>query len=359
MSAMKLACSLRLCALALAFALPVRAHAQQPIAEETVVRWNARVMPGYELEREHPSDRQPGEDTDRYGVFLDQARLQLELERGMLDAELSADLADALRPELIPSSPPYLRDAWLGARFTKALRLRAGHFKRPFSKLELTSSGVLPIRGRGLTNSLIVEDAGFGDRALGLMLWGKLPGDFSYRAELSNPDWTDDASTETRGAAANARIEWEPVPELSLGADYAYRLRVVDGEKLGSHAGGIDARLQTGALVVLFDARVGQLRETASSASPLGYGLVAYGSYDVALDSELALQPVLLAEYVDADTDFARDEAIRGVVGLNLILADGLRIMPQAELVRSVRAADGQSPWTNSERYYVLLSAQL
>jgi len=358
----------RLCALVALCALPLRAHGQSPDryaygeSDSPVLRWSARVMSGYELKREHDSRAQGSDERERYGVFLDQARLQLEAERGIVEVELSADLADALRPES-PSElgqPPYLRDAFLGARFAKAVRLRAGHFKRPFSRLELTSNGVLPVRGRGLTNSLIVDDAGFGDRALGLMLWGKLPGKVAYYAELSNPDWTADASLEARGAGGNARVEWEVVPELTLGADYGCRLIVHSpGEDDHSHGAGLDAKLETGPLAVLFDARLAQVRSTASSSSPVAYGLVAYASYDIELDRELLLQPVLLAEYVDGGTDFSRNEAARGVLGLNLIVTDGLRVMPQVELVRSVRAASLESPWTNSERYYVLLSAQL
>ena len=321
-------------------------------------------MPGYELERTHPSPIQGGDDTERYGVFLDQARLEVELERGMIEAELSADLADAVRPAFSAAAldkPPYLRDAYLGARFTKALRLRAGHFKRPFSRLELTSSGVLPVRGRGLTNSLIVEDAQFGDRALGLMLWGKLPGKVTYHGALSNPDWTADGSLETPGAVANARVEWEPVPALSIGADYGYKLRVNDGDAQDdhTHAAGLDARVQACSLEVVLDARVAQTAPTPRSDSPLAYGLAAYGRYDIPVGRGVALQPVLFGEYLDADTKFLRDEGVRGVVGLNVIIIDGLRVMPQVEVVRSLREASVTSPVENSERYYVMLSAQL
>jgi hypothetical protein len=307
---------------------------------------------------------QRGEDTEDYGVFLDQARLEIEVEHGILEAEVSAELADALRPATSAAAldkPPYLRDAYLDARFTKALRLRAGHFKRPFSRLELTSSGVLPVRGRGLTNSLIVEDARFGGRALGLMLFGKLPSKLEYHAALSNPDWLADGSLETPGAAANARMEWEPVPELSLGADYGYRLEVVRGDAKDrhSHAAGVDAKLLAGPLEVVLDARLAQVPATAGNESPLAYGVAAYGRYDIDLGRGVVLQPVLLGEYMDADTDISRDEAVRSVIGLNLIPTEGLRVMPQVEIVRSLRDPSVTSPITSSERYYVLLSAQL
>jgi hypothetical protein len=323
-------------------------------------------MTGFELERVRPAEAQGGRDTTDYGVFLDQARLELQAEAGMLSAEISADLADAIRPETSAAGfdqPPYLRDAYLNVRFAKAVRLRAGRFKRPYSRLELRSSGKLPIRGRGLSNSVIVEDAQWGDRALALMLWGKLKGKLTYYVSASNPDWAPDADLEANGVDALARVEWQPSDALSLGINGGHKFRVEPGEDVQANAAGIDARLHTGALDLLADAILAQLPAAtgaaASTDKPWAYGLVALGTYDIALGAPWTLQPVLSFEYADADAEVSQTEAVRVVAGLNLLSSDGLRVMPQVELVRPLGTVSAQNPWEAGERYYVMLTGEL
>src|SRR5688500_12609668 len=157
--------------------------------------WQGRVMTGFELDKSRPSDEQNGERVTDYGFFLDQARLSLEAEWDDLSIDVSGDLADAIRPKTSSAAfnkPPYLRNAYLNYRVHKAFRIRAGRFKRPMSALELTSSGDLPFRGRGLTNELILEDGQWGDRALGLMLYGRLPGKLRWHVSATNPSWAPD-----------------------------------------------------------------------------------------------------------------------------------------------------------------------
>ncbi len=328
-----------------------------------VFTWKSRVMTGFELTRERPADAQIGERSTDYGLFLDQARLQLEVEYGRVSTEISVDLGDAIRPGYGEGldSPPFLRDAYLNVRIKRAFRVRAGRFKRPYSRLELTSSGALPFRGRGLTNDLIVEDGQFGDRALGLMLWGKLPAGFNWYVGASNPDWAHDGDQEANGVDALARLVWEPNETLSVGVNGGHKLRVQAGRHANTNAAGLDLELRKGPLWFVFDALLAELPTAMQERdSTLAYGAVLSGSYTFQPSPAWTIAPVLLAEYIDADGDYSGSEALRAIVGLNVVTLDGhLRVMPQVEIVRPLGTASAQNPWLASEAYYVMLVAQL
>jgi Phosphate-selective porin O and P len=334
-----------------------------PEADALVFSWKSRVMTGFELTRERPSGDQIGESVTDYGFFLDQARLELEAAYGRLSSEVSVDLADAIRPGYGEglNSPPFLRDAFLNVRIKKAFRLRAGRFKRPYSRLELISSGVLPFRGRGLTNELIVEEGEFGGRALGLMAWGKLPAGFNWYVGASNPDWAHDGDQEANGVDALARLVWEPNEGLSVGVNGGHKLTVQAGQHMNTNAAGLDAELRKGRLWIVFDALLAELPTAMPEReSALAYGAVLSGSYAFEPSPAWSLAPVLLGEYADADGDYSGSEAVRAIAGLNVVVLDGhLRVMPQVEIVRPLGTASAQNPWLSSEAYYVMLVAQL
>jgi hypothetical protein len=337
-----------------------------PVEEEVglLLRPKARVMTGFEVERPHPSAAQGVDDTTDYGMFLDQARVGIEAEIDKLEIDVSADLADAMRPATNASSfnrPPYIRNAYLNLRLDKAFRVRAGRFKRPFSALERTSSGDLPFRGRGLINDLIVEEAQWGDRALGVMLWGRLPGKLRWHVAGMSPTWAPDGDLEANGIDALARLEWEASDGIELGLSGGHKLEVRAGEEINTNAVNADLRVQSGQLSLLLDAMLGQLGQLASplADAPLAYGVVLYGAYAIPVQPSLALEPVLVFEYADADAEFSGTESVRVVAGLNLVLDEHFRVMPQVEIVRSLEEASALSPWSNAETYYVLLRAQL
>jgi hypothetical protein len=335
-----------------------------PEPEGPKLLWEARVMPGFELERERPSEEQNGERVTDYGFFLDQARLSLEAEWDDLSLDVSGDLADAIRPSTSSAAfdkPPYLRNAYVSYRVHKAFRIRAGRFKRPMSALELTSSGGLPFRGRGLTNELIIEDGQWGDRALGLMLFGRLPGKLRWHLSATNPSWAPDGDIESNGVDAIARLEWEPADIVELGVSFGHKLEMRAGAEHNGNAASLDAALDVAGLRVALDAVLAQLTTQATEEvdAPLAYGIVGHATYQIPLGGELALEPVLLGEYADADSEFSKTEAVRVIIGCNLRMADRLRVMPQVEIVRPIGTAATINPWSSGETYYLMMTAQL
>lgn len=337
---------------------------EEAVPAGPIFKWEGRVMTGFEHEHEHGSEEQGGEHATDYGFFLDQARLSLEAEWKELSVDVSADLADAIRPRTSSAAfnkPPYLRNAYLTYRAHKAFRIRAGRFKRPMSALELTSSGDLPFRGRGLANELILEDGQWGDRALGLMLYGRLPGKLRWHVSATNPSWAPDGDLESNGVDAIVRLEWEPIDILELGVSYGHKLEVRAEQEYNGNAASFDAALNVAGLRVALDAVLGELTTQATEAvdAPLAYGIVGYATYQIPLGGDFALEPVLLGEYADADADFSRTEAVRMIIGCNLRVAEYLRVMPQVELVRPTDTAAAANPWSSGETYYLMMTAQL
>lgn len=336
----------------------------EPAPEGPVLKWEGRVMTGFELERARPSEEQNGERITDYGFFLDQARLSLEGEWKDLSIDVSGDLADAIRPKTSSAAfnkPPYLRNAYLSYRVHKAFRIRAGRFKRPMSGLELTSSGDLPFRGRGLANGLILEDGQWGDRALGLMLFGRLPGKLRWYLSATNPSWAPDGDIESNGVDAIARVEWELADIVELGLSLGHKLEVRADTEYNGNAASVDAALNIAGLRVALDAVLGQLvtQATQDVDGPTAYGLVGYATYQIPLGGDFALEPVLLGEYADADSEFSRTEAVRAIIGCNLRVAEHLRVMPQVELIRPLGTAASVNPWSSGETYYLMMTAQL
>jgi hypothetical protein len=351
-------------ALAQEISLEPATPAVDPAAEVPLLKWEARVMPGFELERERPSEEQGGDAQTDYGFFLDQARLSLEVEWKDLSLEVSADLADAIRPRTSSAAfnkPPYLRNAYVSYRVHKAFRVRAGRFKRPFSALERTSSGDLPFRGRGLSNELILEDGQWGDRALGLMFHGRLPGKLRWYLSATNPSWAPDGDLESNGVDAIARLEWEVAGIVELGASFGHKLEVRAEREYNGNAASFDAALNVAGLRVALDAVLGELttQETMEVEAPTAYGLVGYATYQIPIGGDFALEPVLLGEYADADSEFSRTEAVRAIIGCNFRVADHLRVMPQVEIVRPIGTAATVNPWSSGETYYLMMTAQL
>ncbi|MCP4679359.1 MAG: hypothetical protein GY854_28490 [Deltaproteobacteria bacterium] len=367
--------------------------------------FSARVMTGFEVEHEKPKGAQGGSEKTQFGFFLRQARFKVKIYFNKnIRTNLSADLSDAL--DLLDvgydqsvDKIPFLRNAYLNLKAHNAFQIRAGRFKLPFSRLENRSTGILPFRGRGLSNELLIEDARWGDRAIGAMLWGRIKAaDLTWRVSASNLNWgamvvrekTDllpEQAYEQNGALnAQARLAYDPADWISIGANGGHIWTKYKGEDLPSlpdanlNGFGGDVRLRFGDFYLASEAIAGQRRvmeapyesETGEQITPhrdpFALGVTAYLNYDISLPRDLVLQPVVFCEYVDSDLDYLKTEAIRVIGGLNLLVGEHLRIMPQVEIVRPLEVSEGTwdslldrplNEWKSKETYYLLVAVQL
>jgi hypothetical protein len=293
-----------------------------------------RLITGFERESTRDYTARGIDEPERYGFFLGQARVQLQGElTKRIDIEISAELSDGYDPST--NKPQYIRDAFLNLRPERELQVRAGLFKRPLSALEHRNSGKLQVRGRGLTNSFIVEDNAWGSRGLGLQLWGEFKKlDIEWAVGAFDPFWAPDSNTRPKGADLLARAAIEPVQGLTLAVNGGLKtLKYPSNDRYQPyHVVGGDVELEVGSFFLLIDGLYAEL-PVGSVDDQAAMGLVGLTSYDVPLSPHVVLQPVLFGEYFDSSVDHSNSETLRTIVGLNWIFHETLRIMPQVELI--------------------------
>ena len=203
----------------------------------------------------------------------------------------------------------------------------------------------------------MVEDAQWGDRALGLMLWGKAPGEFNWYAGASNPDWAPDGDLEANGVDALARVEWEP-SERSRSASTAATSSRVRARLTTEHQRRRRRRaLHTGGLDLLVDA-------LARAAADRGHGrrhAAGLRRWCVRAATTCALRCAVGAAAGAARRVRRRGRRLlaersgaRGRRRSTCCGATALRVMPQVELVRPLGTPSAQNPWQSSEAYYVM-----
>ena len=83
-------------------------------------------------------------------------------------------------------------------------------------------------------------------------------------------------------------------------------------------------------------------------------------SYDIDLPKGFTLQTVMLGEWTDADTGVLQSEAMRLIVGTNVLWKkDRIRVMPQAEFIRPLGKVSALNPWVERDTYYVFLAVEI
>lgn len=324
------------------------------------VELEARVISGFEVQRERPSGAQTRPGENDFGFDVRQARVQLKSELGRFRLEVSLDLADALSSDIAGGydSPPFLRDASLEYRYSKALRLQVGRYKRPFSRIELESAATLPVIRRGLLNGLLVKDNQWGDRAVGAMFSGRLDlAKLRWYLSLTNPSWS--TSLQSQGIDVIGRVQLSPVKGVNLGLDAGYKYLRLGSEGQWTHntALGGDVTWKLGDAHLLLEGHYGDL--PFETARPRGFGVLALVDYELALSESWSLQPVLFAEVADADAELSQTESARLAFGINLLAQGGFRLLPQVALVRPLGRASQQNPWLESETYSLVFSLAL
>ncbi len=319
----------------------------------------ARLMAGFEYERERPVGDQMRLARKEYGFFVKQVRLGVKGDLGELFRfNTSFDLSDGLSPETgsAYTSPPYIRTATLEYRPSRAFRLQVGRFKRPFSQLELESASDLPILNRGLFNGLAIEDNQWGDRAIGMMASGRLKAPkLRWYLSLTNPSWSSTLASE--GLDVLARVQLSIIKALTLGLNGGYKYIKLGNDGVHNSALGGDITLKLGGIRALIEMNFVDLPFEA--ARPRGLGALLLLDYLMPLNANWGLQPTAFFELADADANVSQSESIRLVLGLNVLAYEGFRIMPQVAVVRSVGDTSQLNPWLEAETYSLVFSLVL
>jgi hypothetical protein len=334
--------------------------ADEEAGTAAVFRLHTRVMAGFEYERERPSGAQTRLASSDYGLLVKQVRLGLSGELAdRLRTNVSFDLSDALDPETgtTYSSPPYIRTATLEYRWSRALRLTVGRFKRPFSQLELQSAADLPILDRGLFNNLAIEDNQWGDRAVGAMLSGRLKDPkLRYYLSVTNPGWS--SSLDIQGIDVLGRVQLALSKDLSLAINGGYkRIEFSNDLTVNGSAIGADADIEIGDAHLMLEAEYLDL--LFATDRPHGLGASLLFDYLLELGAGWALQPTFFFEYADANSKVSQSESVRLTLGVNALTAGSFRVMPQVSLVRSIGDTSQDNPWYEGETLSLILSLVL
>jgi Phosphate-selective porin O and P len=319
-----------------------------------------RVISGFEYQRERPRGAQTRPAEREYGFQLRQARIELSAELERVELNLNLDLADALSTDLGggPDAPPFLRTATLEYRVSRALRLTVGRYKRPFSRVELTSALDLPVLRRGLLNGLLIEDNQWGDRAVGMMASGRLElAKLRWYSSFTNPSWS--SSLQAEGVDAIGRVQLSPAKGVTLGVNGGYKYLRLSSQAPFTHdvAVGGDLGWKLGDGHLLLEGSFGDL--PFETGTPRAFGVLLLADYELTLSPVWTLQPVLFAELADANARVSQTESARLAVGLNLLLRGGFRLLPQFALVRSLGDTSQENPWLESETYSLVFSLAL
>ncbi len=322
--------------------------------------WRARIITGFQYDRSRPSGAQTRAGEKEYGFVVRQIRLGAEGELAeQFRFNVSFDLSDALSTDTGTSysSPPYLRTAVFEYRPDRSFRLTVGRFKRPFSKLELTSAADLPVLNRGLWNGLAIEDNQWGDRAVGAAVSGRLKlAKLRWYLSLTNPSWSSQLAVQ--GVDVLGRVQSSPIKPLTIGVNGGYKYSEIGlDDTEHSFAVGGDVGVELGEARLFVEGAYADL--PFETGRPRGFGFVGSIDYRIPLTANWALLPVVFAELADANASVSQTESLRLALGVNVLGYSGFRIMPEFALTRPVGDASAANPWLSEETYRLISSLVL
>ncbi|MFC1611938.1 porin, partial [Myxococcota bacterium] len=241
--------------------------------------------------------RYEANDTEPYHRFeIRRARVEADVHPlSWLRAQVDLDAAKA----------PALRDAFVETHIAPWLELRIGLTKKPFSRIETTSSRRLPLCERGIVNERVIDDNNleFGGRDIGLLAKGRV-GDLRYAAGLFNGSGR--ATEVDSGKDALLRLRYNPIRTLQLGLSGALKWRNAPGIDWPGNdywAAGIDARLRAGIVDVVAETLWAQ----RSPNRQHNLGAIVYGQLRFKPTDDIRVRPILKAEVLDDDMDRGRN----------------------------------------------------
>lgn len=359
---MNLSFWITLCVATLLFA-PVFATAsdetyQTDQAEYETLEFRAKIHAGWELD--HLDDPGVGVDEFHNEFFVKRARFKaLWYPTDWLTGVIQIDAA-----EVLVLGGSILKDAFIHISPLEEIQIRVGQFKKPFSGLELRSSGKLLLINRGPGNDLIMEDLGFGDRDLGVQLSGRLIKSVKLEYSLgafngSGPNIADPGNSKD----IVARLQMKPVKQLALGANGSVKFfdDTTDNQPPRGWATGLDIRLKPGGFHFYAEGLVGtnhlayRYSSTVTADDPPMFidalGVVAY-RFVFPIYWRFAIEPAFKFEFLEPDATIVDDEIMVFTPGINTYFGKYFRLMVNGEFTRSGRNTDPN--YADSEAIIVL-----
>ena len=297
-------------------------------------------------------------DEAKYDGWTDEVRLN----RARFDARWQPTKRLRLMLELELTQGVEIRDVFVRYNFDRALRLKTGYFKKPFSLLRMTSRWDLLIPRRGLIDRHTVGSSlfgGFGARDAGVMLYGRFGKRRGVRvryyagvfdgwrltdAFFRDPDNPNEDNTSHRDYLA--RLQVGLFDKVFIGVSYNHkraRMALAPGAEMDRTFNAVSGD------VLVSVAGFGLLAEgiyaSNPNAAPDHYLLGGHGtiSYRIEISDTLALTPAFMAEFLDPDDQVDGKSALRLAGALNLDIGKYTRVILAAE------GGSGEMAWIQPE----------
>lgn len=275
------------------------------------------------------------------------------LRRMRVDARWMAAEWLRLVAELDASDAVKAKDLYARLDLHDLLRVTAGQFKKPFSRLRMSSPFELVIPERGLLDRYVIGDSqygGFGGRDTGLMASGTWEGPVKLRYWVGGFNNLLTARKYHRDYVGRAQIRL--FKGLILAVDACHKRYDVEvNDQLGVQTETRSATLLGADLRWTF--RGFRLDLEAARGENVGtdpdleanrptinngvgntlYGAHATVSYEVQVMSSLRLIPALMAEVFDPDDQQDEDRALRLAAAINADIGEHVRVVLAAERV--------------------------
>jgi len=302
--------------------------------EKDGLRLRGKLIGRYQVRDQEP----------KYGRWTD----ELTLNRARFDArwEVHEDLR--LQLELEMTGGVKARDVYARYQFNRAFRITVGRFKKPFSKLRMTSRWDLLIPRRGIVDNHLIRRTmfgGFGRRNAGLMVSGRVgesvklryfvgmfDGDFLNTAFFQDPDDPGEDNTNYRDYVA--RVQARVIPGIVVGFNYNHKragvlLSAGDERRLTFNMLGADVRFSAEGFRLQLEGVWGDNPSAVKGRKALGGHAIA--SYRLKLTENMQLVPAFMFEYLDPDDGVEDGEAMRLAGALNLLIGEHTRIVLAVE----------------------------
>ena len=297
-------------------------------------------------------------DQVKYDGWNDEVRLN----RARFDARWQPSKKLRLTLEIELTQGVEIRDVFVRYNFHRAFRLKAGHFKKPFSLLRMTSRWDLLIPRRGLIDSHVVGGSmfgGFGARDAGVMVFGRAGKRKQVRvryylgvfdgwrltdAFFRDPDDPNDENTSHRDYVA--RLQVGIFDKVFLGVSYNHkraRMALAPGLEMDRTFNAVsgDISLNLAGLGLQVEGIYASNPNAAQDHYLMGGHATI--SYRIKISDSLFLTPACMAEFLDPDDQVDEKNALRLAGALNLDIGKYTRV------ILAVEGGSGEMAWIEPE----------
>jgi hypothetical protein len=295
--------------------------------------------------------------TPTYDFRLTNARIFVTWEQGtLLDAQAEVELSrDRDRN---PGAWAPMRDAFVRVSPDRALRLRMGQFKRPFSGLQMISLKNLKLIRRGIGDVWVSDELRYGERDVGFQAEGKIGKglELHYAFGVFNGTGRNRRDLDPNGSKdLVGRVEGHLGKHLTVSYNFAnkrFDQTYTDYQTYPTSTwmSGGDIRVEYAGLWGYAEGQYGtNYRSTNQYHTLTALAMVAY-KFRISQVWNMAIEPLVKGEIVRLETEYRDRRILNGTLGANYYLGDIFRLMVQGEWIDNKGPLPGNLAEAESEK---------